>query len=291
MKDLLYNQSDSVAALNHVEGFEPLKYMRTIQNEGQEDQLYLDVKYRKLWFRLAYPVGKIISKIVTLAENMAIVEARIYLDKNDSEEQYVSNSFSQKFRSEDPKFGDKFLELAETAAIGRALADAGFGMQFADVGEENDPQQVDAGITASESAFSHPAMQDTLSSQEWELMPHVGAQRSPMQQGNRDMQYQEETGPMSVMNGFYQQANTVPRQPVPTLHSGLPVEELVRKLSYEQAVQVVITTGIHNGKTMGQLAVENPGSVKWYAESYTGANHLLQAAAMKIIEQALPMAG
>ena len=36
--------------------------------------------------------------------------------------------------------------MAETAAVGRALSDAGFGLQFADVGEENDPMQVDAGI-------------------------------------------------------------------------------------------------------------------------------------------------
>ena len=59
---------------------------------------------------------------------------------------YIANSFSQKFRTADTQFGDKFLEMAETAAIGRALADAGYGLQFADVGEGNDPMQVDAGI-------------------------------------------------------------------------------------------------------------------------------------------------
>ena len=36
--------------------------------------------------------------------------------------------------------------MAETAAVGRALSDAGYGVQFADVGESNDPAQVDAGI-------------------------------------------------------------------------------------------------------------------------------------------------
>ena len=30
--------------------------------------------------------------------------------------------------------------------MGRALSDAGYGVQFADVGESNDPAQVDAGI-------------------------------------------------------------------------------------------------------------------------------------------------
>ena len=136
MKELLYKKSEAVAALNRVDGFHPMELARKIGEEGQEEQLYLDVKYRKLWFRLVNPAGKIISRIITFTENMAVVEARIYLDKCDQEDNYVANSFSQKFRSDDPKFGDKFLEMAETAAVGRALSDAGYGVQFADVGEE-----------------------------------------------------------------------------------------------------------------------------------------------------------
>ena len=146
MSELLYNKSKAVEELNKVEGFYPLELARVISNEGQEEQRYLDVKYRKLWFRLVNPTGKIISRIVHFTENMAVVEARIYLDKCDQEDNYIANSFSQKFRTADIQFGDKFLEMAETAAIGRALADAGYGLQFADVGEGNDPMQVDAGI-------------------------------------------------------------------------------------------------------------------------------------------------
>lgn len=131
--------------MNRVEGFEPLEFARTIKQEDQEDQLYLDVKYRKLWFRLANPLGRISSHIVWFNENVALAEAKIYLNYTDAPENYIANAFSMKFRSEDPKFGDKFLEMAETAAVGRALSDAGYGVQFADVGESNDPAQVDAG--------------------------------------------------------------------------------------------------------------------------------------------------
>lgn len=109
MKELLYKKSEAVAALNRVDGFHPMELARKIGEEGQEEQLYLDVKYRKLWFRLVNPAGKIISRIITFTENMAVVEARIYLDKCDQEDNYVANSFSQKFRSDDPKFGDKFF--------------------------------------------------------------------------------------------------------------------------------------------------------------------------------------
>lgn len=78
MTELLYNKSKAVAALNKVEGFNPLELARRISNEGEAEQLYLDVKYRKLWFRLLNPTGKIISNIISLTENMAVVEARVY---------------------------------------------------------------------------------------------------------------------------------------------------------------------------------------------------------------------
>ena len=51
MKELLYKKSEAVAALNRVDGFHPMELARKIGEEGQEEQLYLDVKYRKLWFR------------------------------------------------------------------------------------------------------------------------------------------------------------------------------------------------------------------------------------------------
>ena len=64
MKEKLYDRSEAVAALNRVEGFNPMELARTLTKEGQEDQLYLDVKYRKLWFRLVHPLGKIVSSIM-----------------------------------------------------------------------------------------------------------------------------------------------------------------------------------------------------------------------------------
>ena len=76
MNELLYQKNQAVAALNRVEGFEPLEFARTIKQEDQEDQLYLDVKYRKLWFRLANPLGRISSHIVWFNENVALAEAR-----------------------------------------------------------------------------------------------------------------------------------------------------------------------------------------------------------------------
>lgn len=200
MKELLYKKSEAVAALNRVDGFRPMELARKIGEEGQEEQLYLDVKYRKLWFRLVNPAGKIISRIITFTENMAVVEARIYLDKCDQEDNYVANSFSQKFRSDDPKFGDKFLEMAETAAVGRALSDAGYGVQFADVGEENDPAQVDAGIP-----YQNPQMPDSDAMAN-AAMSDSGVMPKAAMPNYGEMPGQSEYAGQQMMNQFYQQA-------------------------------------------------------------------------------------
>ena len=377
MKEKLYDRSETVAALNRVEGFNPMELARTLTKEGQEDQLYLDVKYRKLWFRLVHPLGKIVSSIRSFTENMAIVEARIYLDKCDAEENYIANAFSQRFRTNDPNFGDKFLEMAETAAVGRALSDAGFGLQFADVGEENDPMQVDAGIQipgmAAQSQVQgndipqggmpwNPQMQSDMLGNNIPPINQGGQNPQPAMTGNQNPQHimtanqgtqavpqnqdgqsqsmpQGTANPQSsasaqsnpMMNQFYQQAQekgaTIGQNPVgasqmqnsfgnqnqqtgqmpqmqgntqsssqyspaASLDESLPVEELVQRMTYEQAAQVVITgNGKFGGKTMGQVAVESPKNLEWFAQSYSGKNHLIPAAARVLLNAAMPMAG
>ena len=292
MKELLYKKSEAVAALNRVDGFHPMELARKIGEEGQEEQLYLDVKYRKLWFRLVNPAGKIISRIITFTENMAVVEARIYLDKCDQEDNYVANSFSQKFRSDDPKFGDKFLEMAETAAVGRALSDAGYGVQFADSDAMANAAMSDSGVMPKAA------------------MPNYG-----------EMPGQSEYAGQQMMNQFYQQAQaagstiyhgsgqmpgygSAPAASTPpktgqmlqgalqNLDTSLPVEELMKHMNYEMAVGTVIPgKGKYGGKTMGQVAVESPSTIQWFAEQYSGPNNLVPAAAKVILQKAMPMAG
>lgn len=291
MKSILYDKSEAVAALNRVEGFNPVELARRLEKEGQEDQLYLDVKYRKLWFRLVYPMGKIISIVRSFSENAALVEARIYLDKCDAEDNFIANAFSQKFRSEDPNFGAKFLELAETAAVGRALSDAGFGLQFADVGEENDPEQVDAGIQITQSSQNSGTVQSPYSGNRADYQSTENTYQQPERQmtggsiiGQPSMQntYGHQPGMNSMATGTAENA----------IDGSLPVEELLQHMTYEQAVQVVIPgKGKYGGKTMGQVAKESPQSLEWFARSYSGNNNAVPAAAKFLLNKALPMAG
>ena len=314
MKSILYDKSEAVAALNRVEGFNPVELARRLEKEGQEDQLYLDVKYRKLWFRLVYPMGKIISIVRSFSENAALVEARIYLDKCDAEDNFIANAFSQKFRSEDPNFGAKFLELAETAAVGRALSDAGFGLQFADVGEENDPEQVDAVIQIPQSSQNSGTVQSPYSGNraDYQSTENTYQQTERQMTGGSIPPMQTQSG---MMGQFFQQAqangsiigqpsmqNTYGQQPgMNSMAAGtagnaidgsMPLEELLQHMTYEQAVQVVIPgKGKFGGKTMGQVAKESPQSLEWFAISYSGNNNAVPAAAKFLLNKALPMAG
>lgn len=166
----MYDEVAEIRNLNKVEGFDPRKYMRVIQQEGQAGKYYLDVAFRKLWFRLKYPEGKIVKKILKLTDQVAIVEARVYLNRNDDEDNFISNALAQKYMTSDGQFGNKFVELAETAAVGRALSDAGFGLQFADREGDIDPEVTEApfdarmvagmGGMAPEGTYMDPALQE-----------------------------------------------------------------------------------------------------------------------------------
>ena len=69
------------------------------------------------------------------------------------------------------------------------------------------------------------------------------------------------------------------RQPAPVkntpLDGNLPVEEMVKRMTYEQAKAVVIGgKGKFGGKSMGEVAVESPSSLDYFASSYRGHNNL-----------------
>ena len=80
----------TIPAMNAVEGFNPAEFTRQLPNDDGSMSLYLDVKYRLLWFRLHHPDGKIDSQIVHVDDKSAVVCCRLYADKKDADDQSPS---------------------------------------------------------------------------------------------------------------------------------------------------------------------------------------------------------
>lgn len=306
----MYEQETAVAALHQVEGFDPRKFMRLIQKEDQSSRYYLDVAYRKLWFRLCYPEGKIVKTIRSITEKMAIVEAKVYLSKNDPEDSYVANAFAQKYRMDDSEIGQKYVELAETAAVGRALSDAGFGLQFADREKEMDPEVTEAPIDEEVmagtpicpenipeevfgSSVGENLMEDMIPGQcgieDYIPMPDEIMQveevskedAQPPKAAQQPTKKSEQTPQEQFM-----QNNVAPESTV-GITRDMPVNDIYGKLTRDLAVKVVVSAGCYKGKTLGQIVVEKPGSLQWYVDSYKGPDNLLRAAAKYLLDQAL----
>lgn len=244
----MYDENPAVSQLNHVDGFDPKQYMRTTSTEEGQG-LYLDVKYRKLWFRLKYPLGKIKKIFHTLNAEIAICEARVYLNKDDPEDEYVGSGTAQRFFKSGDKFGESYVESAETAAVGRALAEAGFGSQFSDcdVTEPADRSLADAPIDAPAPVIGPSAPAPAPS-------PSSPPPAAPA--------------------------------PQPELTPSMSFKQAYAAMTLDKAKSVVIDCGCYRGQTLGQLALTKPGSLHWYVESYKGNNNLLRAAAKYLLDRA-----
>jgi hypothetical protein len=93
---------------------------RTIK-VGRAD--YLRVEDRLLWFRSDHPDGEILTDVVEVTAKRAVFRCRVIIPGGGSGSGYGSETPAD--------YGD-YVEKAETKAIGRALATAGYGTQFVD---------------------------------------------------------------------------------------------------------------------------------------------------------------
>lgn len=110
-----------VAELNRVPSFDPLKYLKKTAN-GME----LPLKYKKLWFRLKYPQGRVRITNLRITDQLAMIEARVFLDRRDTE---AVSSYTITCDAKTAPDG-MYVKQAQDLATDHALSDAGFGIQF-----------------------------------------------------------------------------------------------------------------------------------------------------------------
>ena len=120
----------AAAQLRKVAGFNPLKFLRqTTSEKTGKTVLKLDLPYKRLWFRLACPNGRLLLNPLRITDQMAIFEAMVYMDRNDVEP--LSRVTSTAAAAETPD--GKYIESAQDSALNEALENAGFGIQLCDL--------------------------------------------------------------------------------------------------------------------------------------------------------------
>ena len=120
----------AAAQLRKVSGFNPLKFLRqTTSEKTGKTVLKLDLPYKRLWFRLACPNGRLLLNPLRITDQMAIFEAMVYMDRNDVEP--LSRVTSTAAAAETPD--GKYIESAQDSALNEALENAGFGIQLCDL--------------------------------------------------------------------------------------------------------------------------------------------------------------
>ena len=298
---MLYTTNATVAALNHVPGFDPLKFLRrTTSRKTGEDVMRLDLRYKKLWFRLACPTGRLKLNALRITEKMAIFEAKVYRDREDAEplSSYVANC------TLDATPGGLYVEAAQEEALDTALSNAGFGIQFADVGSESEEYGSEVPVGA-KAEIAKPVQVKTELAEPAQKQPEVvkTVQEEPIKANDPldaimadDMPVPEQVTaevvekPKTVVLESVQPAQTPaePPQNVIVLEQeppaaaytqSTPVEEICRQMTYEQAQNVIVDCGTCKGWTLAQVADRRAASLRWYVKGYQGENNILRAAA------------
>lgn len=146
----------AAGALRKVPGFDPLKHLRTTTSHRTgEKVLKLDLPFKKLWFRLACPNGRMLLKPLRITDQMAIFEAKVFLSKDDPTP--ISNFTSTQMAKDVP--GGLYIRAAQDEALNEALDNAGFGIQLCDVIQVSDGSQYGSEIPLAQVEAARKAMQ------------------------------------------------------------------------------------------------------------------------------------
>lgn len=291
---VVYNAESTAAGLNRVNGFDPLKYVRSTENGA-----VLDLPYQKLWFRLIHPNGKIRIFIKNLSEKIAAVEARVYFDRADSEP--AANCIISGVDAEDKVSVAK----AQHDAMEKALSDAGFGLQFISV----NPSAVKAeekAVTKKAEKPKQPAKEVKPEKAEAPVKAEIKTEAVKAEPEAAPAKAETEEAPpvtdplLSVVNNIENSSIKVDEQtgevieqhaaaegePVPVSYDKTtPIDEICAVMTLEDAKNYVIDGGPYNGWKVGTLAERRPVKVlEMIIEKYPTEDNILRAATKLILD-------
>lgn len=312
----MYETVPVVAELNRVAGFDPLKFARRVTLPGKQGtQLKLDVKYKKLWFRLKYPQGRLKVTPLRITEQIAIFEAKVYFDKKDSDP--VSSCISTQSKQGTP--GGLYIEYAQRMATEQALDDAGFGLQLVntpsaqnqtppvatesaaptaveqktdEIASDEPPvaSSISAAVPApvdeqaetppthpqTEEPMQEPAEQPIPPIETAEAVPDINDQQMPAAVAV-NLPNEEEPQPVEAA-GEVEPAETA------RYTRDMPVDEICALMTLEEAQDIIVDAGTCKGWPLSQVAERRRASLRYYTEGYKGDNNILRAGAKLLLE-------
>ena len=292
----MYNAIPVVSELNRVKGFDPTRFLRKTKDGPK-----LDLSIKKLWFRLKYPNGRIKLSALKITDQLAIIEARVYFDKNDSTP--VSSFVSQRENKTTP--GGLYIEMAQHSAIDEALSSAGFGIQFIPANADKNISQENS--VKVEKAVEAPSVADkTEAVATAEEMPTVAealvAENTSvnLEQATITDAVSEATdeAPEEVISKVLSEEASADETVVTTTDAATPevteireeetelpytkdmaVDEICARMTVEEAGALIVPIGSCKGWTLAQVADRRPISLKWYISGYNGDDNILRAGA------------
>ena len=133
------NQESILSTINKVEGFDPAPLaVEYVDLTTQEKRKRLPVMAQLAWFRLKYPEGKIAVTVEPVKDYFAAT-ARVYISYKDAPDCFLAEATaSRQYDPTKPTVSPR--EWAQTAAVGIALRNAGFGLQFGAAGDDFETQ-------------------------------------------------------------------------------------------------------------------------------------------------------
>ena len=250
MSQNINSQFSVLNTINQVDGFDPSQLtVDYVDLTTQEKRKRLPVMAQLAWFRLRHPEGKIALQVEPVKDYF-VATARVYVSYKEPVDCYLSEATaSRKYDPLKPTVSPR--EWAQTAAIGIALRNAGFGLQFSAAGDGFDgnvPDELGTG-----SGITPPAPTPT------------GTPPAP----------QPETETPAVVAA------------APPVSAPEPViVELTPEQKFEQACTVVSPIKKHGGKTLGEVLSTEPRAINWLASKFSG-DETIRAAAEYICNYAM----
>lgn len=237
------NSNDKAAMLakiediNKVDGFDPAPFAVDYTDlETGEVRKRLPVMIQMAWFRMKYPEGRIAVQ-VSPGKDCFVATARVYPSYKDGPECYLAEATASRgYLADKPSVSPR--EWAQTAAVGIALRNAGFGLQFSMAGDEFEQTATD------ELGGTSGSQTDSTSGT---TSANIGAAKTE-----------------------FEDEYTVA---APVVERELTPEEKLAK-----AMQVTCPIPKFGGKTLGEVLQLEPNAIQWCATKFTGGEEIKAAA-------------